>query len=86
MDYPHHDYLDRIHQHSGGNHQNPELTSHIKEETKMPYMHLIEDDCLAFDGIEIHIMHTAKSGMTFFVAKNSDEDMIIFSADKEEEM
>lgn len=52
----------------------------------MPYMHLIEDDCLKFDGIEIHIMHTAKSGMTFFVAKNSDEDMIIFSADKEEEM
>ena len=51
----------------------------------MTYMHLIEDDCLRFDGIEIHIMHTARKGNTFFVVKNSNGDMIIFPANNEEE-
>ena len=52
----------------------------------MPYMHLIEDDCLKFGGIEIHMMHTDKSRMNLFVVKNSDGDMIILSADEKEEV
>ena len=48
----------------------------------MPYMHLIEDDCLKFDSVEIHIMHAAKSGNMFFVVKNEDGDMIIFTANE----
>lgn len=52
----------------------------------MPYMHLIIDDAIRFGGIVIKLAHPQdKREKGYFIIENSDGDMLIFPARKEDE-